>query len=380
MIRDVQNNARPLVLLQADHPRNPPPPVDTAPFEALLRFIRGVMVPTLAVMITSLLAGCADLAYYAQAVGGHSAMLQAARPIPALLADPALEAGLRARLEEARVIRAFASNELGLPDNGSYESYADLGRPYVVWNVFAAPEFSLDLEKWCFVVVGCVSYRGYYREEEARAFAKALRVRGLDVEVGGVAAYSTLGFHPDPLLNTFLGSGDNDTARTVFHELAHQRLFVKNDPAFSESFATAVEQEGLRRWLAASGDGSSLAHLARRKQRQAAFDARIAESRTRLLLLYASTVSAEEKRRAKAAIMAGLANAASDFLPARPAFNNAALGALGLYRRWVPAFEALLRSTDGDLPSFYRKASALARLPAPKREAALTLLLATGEM
>ncbi len=325
-----------------------------------------------------LLAGCADLAYYAQAVGGHSAVLQAARPVPALLADPALEPGLRARLEEARAIRAFASRELALPDNGSYESYADLGRPYVVWNVFAAPAFSLDLEEWCFALVGCVPYRGYYREAEAQAFAGALRARGLDVAVSGVAAYSTLGFYADPLLNTFLGPGDDGTARTVFHELAHQRLFIADDPAFNESFATAVEQEGLRRWLTAAGDGAGLARQARRQERQAAFDALVGESRARLAQLYASTAGVEEKRRAKAALMARLAEAAADLPRAPAAFNNAVLGALGVYRRWVPAFEALLRSVGGDLPAFYRQAVALGRLPPPEREAALSRLLAAG--
>ncbi len=306
-------------------------------------------------------------------------MLQAARPVPALLAAPALDPGLRARLEAAQAIRAFATRELGLPDNGSYESYADLRRPYAVWNVFAAPEFSLDLEKWCFAFVGCVPYRGYYREAEAQAFARVLRAQGLDVEVGGVAAYSTLGVYADPLLNTFLGPGEDGTARTVFHELAHQRLFIKDDPAFNESFATAVEQEGLRRWLAATGDEASLARLARRQQRQAAFDARVGDSRTRLRQFYASAAGVEEKQRAKAAIMAGRADAA-DLPRGYPSFNNAVLGALGLYRRWVIAFEVLLRSAGGDLPAFFRQAAILSRLPAPEREEALSRLLAAGEL
>lgn len=366
MTRDGLIDSRPFMVQQAN---------GWEPVEGFMRTLRGGIVLALAV----LLAGCADLAYYAQAVRGHGALLQAARPIPTLLADPALDPGLRALLVEAQAIRAFATRELGLPDNGSYESYADLRRPYAVWNVFAAPEFALDLEKWCFVV-GCFPYRGYYREAEAQAFAQQLRARGLDVEVGGVAAYSTLGIYADPLLNTFLRPGDEGTARTVFHELAHQRLFIRDDPAFNESFATAVEHEGLRRWLTATGDVASLASLARRQQRQAAFDARIEESRSRLRQLYASSVSIEEKRRAKAAIMAALADATVDSPRPRPRFNNAVLGAMGLYRRWVPAFEALLGSAGGDLPSFYRQAAALARLPAPARKAALSRLLASGEL
>lgn len=379
MIRHGLNNSPPSMIRQTDHARNQLLTVRPVSGERLGRSLRRGVVPILAGLLAILPAGCADLAYYAQAVGGHSAVLQAARPVTALLADPALEPGLRARLAEARKIRAFATRELGLPDNGSYDSYADLRRPYAVWNVFAAPEFALDLEKRCFVFIGCVPYRGYYREAEARAFARELRDQGLDVAVIGIAAYSTLGFYADPLLNTFLGPGDG-TARTLFHELAHQRLFIKDDPAFNESFATAVEQEGLRRWLAASGDGASLARLAGRQQRQAAFDTRVAESRARLRQLYASTASTAEKQRAKAAIMAGLADAAANLPRAHPAFNNAVVGALGLYRRWVPAFEVLLRSAGGDLSAFYRQAAALARLPAPAREAALSRLLAAGEL
>lgn len=333
-----------------------------------------------AIALAILLSGCADLAYYAQAVSGHVALLQTAHPVPTLLADPELEPDLRAKLEDARAIRTFAIDELRLPDNDSYQSYADLGRSYAVWNVFAAPEFSLEPEKWCFLVVGCVSYRGYHQEAAALAFADKLRAQDLDVAVLGVAAYSTLGVYADPLLNTFLGPGIDGTARTVFHELAHQRLFIKDDPAFNESFATVVEQEGLRRWLAATGDQASLALLDRRQQRLAAFDARIAESRARLQQLYASTAGTEKKRLAKAAIMAELTTAAAASPREPPRFNNALLGALGLYRRWVTAFEALLRSAEGDLPAFYRQAATLARLPAPARQEALSRLLATGEL
>jgi len=350
------------------------------------------------------LAGCAELSYYAQAVGGQAALLRAARPIPELLADPALDSGLRTRLTQAQAIRDFASRELALPDNGSYQRYADLGRPYVVWNVFAAPEFSLDLENWCFIVVGCVPYRGYYRQADAEDFAQTLRERGLDTYVSGIAAYSTLGFFADPLLNTFLRLGDERAARTVFHELAHQRLYVKGDPAFSESFATAVEYEGLRRWFTSVNDSAALLRLELRQQRQREFDADAEACRAQLRDLYAASLDIEEKQRRKTEIMAELtaklersaaqrgptpqgreASQLSTSLPTSPlptpvsAFNNAVLGSQGLYRRWVPAFRALLRAADGDLPAFYRQAAALAGLPAGEREAALSRLLAAEE-
>lgn len=364
---------------------------------------RALVIALIAGLLSGLLGGCAEFAYYAQAVGGQAALLQAARPIPEVLADPALDPGLRTRLTQAQAIRDFASRELALPDNGSYQRYADLGRPYVVWNVFAAPEFSLDLEKWCFIVVGCVPYRGYYRQADAEDFAQTLSERGLDTYVAGIAAYSTLGFFADPVLNTFLRLGDERAARTIFHELAHQRLYVKGDPAFSESFAVAVEYEGLRRWFMRTGDAAALRRLELRQQRQRAFDAAAEASRARLRELYAASLDTGEKRRRKAAIMAEITAklerraTARGFTPQRreatqlptqtpiqtptqlPAFNNALLGSLGLYRRWVPAFGALLRAADGDLPTFYRQAAALAGLPASEREAALARLLAAEE-
>ena len=206
------------------------------------------------VILTLLLAGCASLGYYAQAVGGHLKVMSAARPIEEILQDTSTNPALKKRLENAHAAREFASRELALPDNNSYRSYADLGRPFVVWNVFAAPEFSVEPEKWCMFYVGCVSYRGYYERDEAERYAAELRKSGLDTYVGGIPAYSTVGYFNDPVLNTFLRFGDTETARTIFHELAHQLLFVEGDTVFNESFAATVENEGLRRWFARNGN------------------------------------------------------------------------------------------------------------------------------
>ncbi len=199
------------------------------------------------------LSGCSNLAYYSQAIAGHWQLLHQRRPVDEVLADPATPPVLRQRLETARRLRDFASTELALPDNGSYRSYADLQRPYVVMNVFAAPELSLQLREWCFLVVGCVYYRGYFDADTARQFAATLHARGDDVYLAGIPAYSTLSWFDDPLLNTFVNWPTARLAELMFHELAHQRLFVAGDTDFNEAFATAVGHLGTRHWLARYG-------------------------------------------------------------------------------------------------------------------------------
>ena len=191
------------------------------------------------------LSGC----YLLQAAGGQMEISAKREPIAEVIADAATPPQLRARLEYVANARDFASRELGLPDNESYRSYADLDRPYVVWNVFAAPEFSVEPRRWCFPIAGCVVYRGYFSEEAAQHYASRLRRRGDDAAVGGVAAYSTLGHFKDPVLSTMLGWSDAQLAATLFHELAHQVVYVPGDSEFNESFATVVEEAGLERWL-----------------------------------------------------------------------------------------------------------------------------------
>lgn len=338
------------------------------------------------------LSGCANLAYYAQAVGGHWQVMRAARPIPEWLADPATEPGLKQRLGEIQAMRNFASRELVLPDNGSYKSYADLKRPFVVWNVFAAEEFSILPRQWCMWVVGCVNYRGYYNKAEAEALAQQLRTEGQDTWLGGVPAYSTLGHFDDPVLNTFLRHGQNEVARTLFHELAHQKLFVADDTAFNESFATSVEEAGMERWLTAQGKPERLQEFRKQQARKARFAALIQDYRERLGRLYdQKSMPPEEMREAKARIVAELREAYGrlkiswggyggyDFWFSGP-LNNAQLASLSLYQQWLPAFRTLLNQENGDLPRFYSRVRELAGLSKKEREKALEALMPGQEV
>ncbi len=306
-----------------------------------------------------LLAGCETLSYYAQAVGGHMEIMAAAQPVERLLADPQTPPDLRRRLELAQRIRDFASRELKLPDNGSYRSYAALERPFVVWNVVAAPEFALEPVKSCFPVAGCVSYRGFFARADAEAHAQALRAQGHDVYLYGVPAYSTLGRFDDPLLSTFIQYPEGELARLVFHELAHQVAYAKDDSTFNESFAVAVERAGLRRWLA--GRESDLQALADLERRTADFTARLEEARARLRKLYQSRLAPEEMRRRKAAEMAQLKAALAQF-PRLAAIEpgNAFLAARATYTQLVPQFEQLLAEEGGDLARFYERVKQLA--------------------
>jgi len=334
-------------------------------------------------------AGCSTLSYYGQAIEGQLEVMHRAEPIRARIADPATSPTLRAKLERVLAIREFATRELALPDNGSYRSYADLGRPFVVWNVVAAPEFSVEPRQSCFPVAGCVAYRGYYAQGAAEAFAGALRKEGYDVFVYGVAAYSTLGWFDDPVLNTFIGYPDADLARLVFHELAHQVVYVKGDTTFNESFAVAVEEEGVRRWLAQHSSPAERAAYAAARARRAEFVALVLRYRERAAELYREPLSDEAKRAAKAKLFAGLG---ADYgeLKARQwggfagydrffaGLNNAHLASVATYEALVPAFRALLAREGGDLPKFYAAVKALAALPQAERDRELAELAAVA--
>lgn len=307
------------------------------------------------------LSGCETLAYYGQAVGGHFALVGNMQSVALVLADPAATPALKQRLEVASAIRDFASRELKLPDNGSYRSYAAVGRPYVVWNVVAAPEFSLKPLQSCFPVAGCVTYRGYYDKAKAERHASELRAVGHDVIVYGVPAYSTLGWFDDPLLSTFIGYPDPDLASLMFHELAHQLLYAKGDSTFNESFAVAVEREGVRRWLAARGRDAELVRLREREERRQEFAARLEAVRGRLGALYRTRLAPSELRERKRAELEVL----RPLLARMPAFegqepNNALLASYATYTDLVPVFEKFLADAQGDLPKFYARAKAFA--------------------
>jgi predicted aminopeptidase len=307
-----------------------------------------------------LLSGCETLSYYVQAIGGQMELVSLAKPAARLIADPATPQPLRERLELASSIRDFASRELGLPDNGSYRSYADLGRPFVVWNVVVAPEFSVDPLESCFPVAGCVPYRGFFAQDSAERHAARLRQAGHDVNVRGVPAYSTLGRFDDPLLSTFIRNPEADLARLIFHELSHQVLYVKDDSTFNESFAVAVERAGVRRWLAATGRSAGLQAFLETQERNARFFARLDQTRTRLKALYAQPLAPDvmrERKRAEFAELGKVLEAYPRLKEMEP--NNALLAAFATYTQMVPAFEKLLAEEGGDLPKFYAKVKAL---------------------
>ncbi|MBC7803326.1 MAG: aminopeptidase [Candidatus Parcubacteria bacterium] len=322
--------------------------------------LRALLRQTAALAAAVLLTGCETLSYYAQAVGGQISLMARAQPLETVIADAATTADLRVRLELARSIRDYASRELMLPDNGSYRSYADLERPYVVWNVVAAPEFSLSPVESCFPVAGCVPYRGFFAREDAERYAQGLRIAGNDVELRGVPAYSTLGRFDDPLLSTFIRFPDVELARLIFHELAHQLLYVKGDATFNESFAVAVERSGVRRWLAATGRSSALQLFFDAQDQNRRFFEELERSRARLRSIYATQLPPEAMRERKRAELAALKQALSSnprFRSLEP--NNALLASYATYTQLVPAFEKLLEEEGGDLGKFYSRVKAL---------------------
>lgn len=349
----------------------------------------GVRV-ALAVGWMALLSACATVDYVAQAAGGHLDLLRRARPVQDWMADLATPAALREQLQRAQRLRAFAVTTLALPDNASYRRFAQLGRSAVVWNVVAAPQLSLTLKTWCFPVTGCVAYRGYFERERAQATAKELQAQGLETSVYGVPAYSTLGWSDvlggDPLLDTFIGWPEAELARLLFHEMAHQVVYVRDDTAFNESFATAVERLGLRRWLAAAGPGAQ-AQAAQIEARRQDFRRIASAARNELDALYRSGAPPQQQLERKQAVLAQLREAHAQlkagpwggFAGYDPWFatvNNAALAVQGAYEDLVPAFERLFERQGGDFPRFYAEVARLAALAPAQRRLGLNEALA----
>jgi predicted aminopeptidase len=340
--------------------------------------------------VIALAAGCSSYGYYAQAARGHLAVMAAARPIDEVLADAATNAALKERLQRAREIRRFAARELALPDNASYTAYADLGRPAVVWNVFATPALTLELKTWCYPLFGCAGYRGYFDKAAAESFGDELRAQGYDVNVAPVPAYSTLGWFSDPLLNTFINTQDGELARLVFHELAHQVVYVKGDTVFNESFATAVERTGVARWLASRGDDRLKRDYAGIEGRRSDFLALLLKYRQQLRQVYAEATPASEQLDRKRAAFDALKAEYRQMRASRwggfsgydrffaQDLNNAHLAAVGAYYDLVPAFEALLARSGGALPTFYSDVRRLAGLDKRHRDEALAALI-SGE-
>jgi predicted aminopeptidase len=332
------------------------------------------------------LGGCATVSYYTQAVSGQIELLNKRRPIPEVLQDPAVSDDVKRKLTLVQAARDFALRELALPDNGSYTSYADLGRPYAVWNVFAAEEFSVEPRQWCFPVAGCVAYRGYFAKEAAEAFAAELRAQGLEVYVAGVAAYSTLGWFADPVPSTLLARPDPELAALLFHELTHQRLYVADDSEFNESLATVVELEGARRWLQARGEAAAQAAFTQRRMARDEFSARVLQLREALRALYAGVQTVEEKRAARRVLFDSFRRDIATLKTTRwqgytgfdawvtTALNNAKLATIGVYYRDRAALEQLLANEGGDFRRFFSVAEALAKLTKDERRQRLAAL------
>ncbi len=328
------------------------------------------------------LGGCSNAGYYLGALSGHAELLNAQRPLDQVLADPALLAQTRARLKTLQQARGFASRELGLPDNDSYRNYADLGREYAVWNVVATPPFSLKPKQWCFIFVGCISYRGYYQREQAETYADSLRAQGLDVQVAGVRAYSTLGWSDDPLLSTMLYRSEARRVGIIFHELAHQQLFISGDSTFNESFATTVEQEGVRRWFLTrdqtQGGPARYQDYLEELKRDARFRQVLLQTREKLQRLYRQKTDEDTRRKEKTRLFSELKQSFAVLKKSDPAFsaydhwmaqdlNNAHLALVATYHEYVPAFRQLLKAKQGDLRAFYRAAEDLAQEDQEKR-------------
>lgn len=327
--------------------------------------------------------GCTSLGYYRQSVMGHLDVMQRARPVDEWLQDGRTDALLRERLLLSQRLRDWAVTELKLPDNRSYRAYADLGRHAAVWNVVAAPELSLQLKTWCFPVVGCVGYRGYYNEADAQAMAKALRDEGLEVDVYGVPAYSTLGWTEwlggDPLLSTFIRWPEGELARMLFHELAHQVAYADDDTVFNESFATAVERLGGQRWLAEQASERARSEYQVFDARRTDFRGLARRTRTRLESVFTDPALSPEDRRAhKAAIMGAMRadyrrmktqqwDGFAGYDPWIERANNATLGVQGAYDDLVPAFERLFEREGRDFTRFYAEVRRLAALPKHER-------------
>ena len=333
-----------------------------------------------AALIVALIAASSGGCYLLQSVQGQLSLMSKREPIARVIGQPSTPPALRTQLEAVSSIRDFASRELGLPDNGSYRSYADVGRRYVVWNVVAAPEFSVDAKEWCYPIVGCVAYRGYFVEARARRFAARLLAEGFDVMVGGVAAYSTLGHFNDPVLNTMMGWNDVELASIIFHELTHQLLYVPNDSSFNEALATTVEEEGVRRWLRAQGrDADLAAHLVQQDHYAKVVDL-LTATRAELRAVYAAGLAPEQmrekKRAAFAAMRSSYAHLKADWGGHAPFeswfdedLDNAHLASISTYYTCVPGFERELKAAGGDLTAFYARVRALAKLDREKRDA-----------
>ncbi|MDX1558967.1 MAG: aminopeptidase [Marinobacter sp.] len=340
----------------------------------------------LLLLLVTMLNGCSTFGYYSQAVGGHLSLMMSGEPVEKVFSDDTTPVELREKLALAQQAREFASQQLALPVGNAFSDYVELNRPWVVVNLVAVPEFSLEPHRWCYPILGCQAYRGYYSLEDARTEEAQFHDQGFDTFIGGVTAYSTLGWFDDPLHTGFTRLAEDRMVALMFHELAHRVVYIADDTAFNESFATAVELEGLRLWLLEQGKPGqfqeALGRLARRNKTLAL----VQDFSARLEALYAQADSLPEQhlRNRKAAILEDLALAYQEnsaewtepgpFGPAPVSLNNANLALFRQYNQHVPAFRQMLQDTGYDFPAFYQAVEALSEKPETERSAYLAAL------
>ena len=350
--------------------------------------MRSILVCCVFLISLASISGC-SLSYYWQAAAGQLELLGQRTPISEVLADTDQSETTRAVLLRATEMREFASSELGLPDNDSYRSYADLGRPYVVWNVIAAEEFSVDARRWCFPIAGCVTYRGYFNQIDAERYAERLRAEGLDTYVAGVNAYSTLGYFSDPILNTMLTGDELYIASIIFHELAHQLFYIPGDTELNEAFASIVEEYGTELWLLKEGDSQAVEAYRSRRLRREDFFRLVSSQQVRLRDIYQPTGPVDEMRAAKRAAFETMITEYEKLQVAwggttdyenwfSQPLNNAQIASVATYSRWRPNLRAYLRING--LEALYSEMAQLEELPDEEREVRLSAYLATASL
>jgi predicted aminopeptidase len=353
----------------------------------LSRFRRNKKVTTLLLLCAGALVfpGC-QIGYYSQAVRGQLQMWSGQKPMLELVEKAETPDKLKEKFELIFELRRYAEKELGLATEGHYLNYVDLHRSNVVWNVYAAPELSLESKRWWYPVVGSLSYRGYFSEVAAEKYAAKLRKKDYDVYVGGVDAYSTLGWFKDPVLNTFIDSSNRRLASLIFHELAHQRLFASGDTEFNEAFATAVGEEGLRRWLESRNDAAGLEKYRAEVERKGVFIKLIQSTREELLRVYEGPGDVASKRQRKEVVINGLRQRYQELKKEWNGYdgydewfegplNNAQLNTISTYYNLVPAFHRLMQQNGGDFEKFYKAAEKFTRLSKEERHRQLQQLL-----
>ncbi len=333
-------------------------------------------------LLLILVSGCSTISYYHQSISGHFKLISKREHIVDIVNDPARDEKLIKQLLLVEELRSFASKQLKLPENDSYRSYVQLDKPYVTWNVFAAPEFSIALQQWCFLVIGCVPYRGYFAESEANNYAQQLSRQGLDVYVAGVPAYSTLGWFDDPLLSSMLDRGEIVTASYIFHELAHQQFYLKGDGAFNEAFATAVEEIGVLDWLHNQNRSQDMQRYDDWLLQKSIFSEFVKNSRDEFETLYQQEYDLQKMKVEKEILIAEMRRRFTDLSSENKhiaryskwmsgPLNNAQLGAISLYRELVPAFRRIFGLCGNDFEKFYSYVETIAKLSEEQRETTL---------